>query len=120
VLTLWAGQAECLWDEAASDRGERAAGGSGGFGPVVVRSGAGDGFPGAVALRGRGDGPVGVDRWAPDDRDGDVCAVDGPQGAVSVGVSVVASGGVGLDSSAAVLSDRSVRAGGRTSRRSAS
>jgi hypothetical protein len=91
--------------------GSGVAGGSRGPGPGVVRSGAVDGVPGMLAAGGRGDGPVGDQGWSSDDRDGDVCAVDGPQDPVSVGVSVAGGGGVGLDSSAAVLSDQPVGAG---------
>src|SRR5690348_4648972 len=44
--------------------------------------------------------------WSPDDLDGHVRAVDGDQAAHRLGVPDVDAGGVGLDSSAAVLSDR--------------
>ena len=94
-----------------ADRGAGVAGRSGGqlIGCWPIRSC--DGAVGAVAAGGRRDRPVGVDGWAADDRDGDVCQVDGAQGALPVGVPVVGGGGVGLDSSAAVLPDRVVGAG---------
>ena len=60
-----------------ADRGPGVAGRSGGVGSGVGRSGVDDGAVGAVASGGGGDRPVGVDRWSADDRDGDVCQVDG-------------------------------------------
>ena len=92
-------------------RGQGAAGGSGGAGCAVVRSRAAVADRRALAAGVPGYGPVGVDRGTADDRDGDLYPVDGAQGAVSVGVSDVGGGGVGLDSSAAVLSDLTVGAG---------
>jgi hypothetical protein len=92
-------------------RGHGAAGGSGGVGCVVVRSGVVVADRGAVASGVRADRQVGVDGGAPDDRDGELRAVDGAQGALSVGVSDVGGGGVGLDPSAAVLPDLVDRAG---------
>src|ERR1700730_1575239 len=94
-----------------ADRGAAVAGGSGGVGCAVVRSRAAAADRGALAAGVPGDGPAGVDRGAPDDRDGDVRAVDGAQAAVPVGVSDVGGGGVGLDSSAPVLSDLARGAG---------
>ena len=94
-----------------ADRGAGAAGGSGGAGRAVGRSGDAWADRGAVSPRGDRGAAGGVDRWASDDRDGDVCQVDGAQAALSVGVSVVGGGGVGLDSSAAVLQDLAVGAG---------
>ncbi len=105
------GAAGVLVGRDAADRGEGAAAGLGGTGRVVVRSGIVDGVPGALQAGGQGDGAIGAQRRPADDRDGDVCAVDGAQAAVQVGVPVIGRGGVGLDSSAAVLSDRVVRAG---------
>ena len=111
MLTLWAVQPECLWDETL---------------PIEVRElpedlAALDGLLSDPELtmvfleRWRqeviDDGPGGVERGSADDRDGDLRAVDGPQGALSVGVPVVGGGGVGLDSSASVLPDLAVGAG---------
>jgi len=112
VLTVLAGGAESLWDEAL---------------PVEVKElpedlAALDGlladpellWPLVEALAGvRAGRAGGVVRGPADDRDGDLCPVDGAQGAVSVGESDVGGGGVGLDSSAPVLSDFAVRAGAR-------
>ena len=119
MLTLSAGQAECLWDEALpvevrelpEDLAARwsAALGSGLLGPVVER------FRREVSEAGGG-----VDGWSSDDRDGDVHSVDGAQGALSVGVSDAGGGGLGFDSLAAVLPDLACGSGCRTSRRSAS
>ena len=91
-------------------RGQGAAGGSGGVGCAVVRSGVVVADRGAVASGVRADRQVGVDGGSPDDRVGDLHPVDGAQAALSVGVSDVGGGGVGLDSSAAVLPDRVDRA----------
>ena len=84
MLTLWSDRVECLWEEslpvevkqlpddlAALDR--------------VVRPAAAGGDRGAVPAGVPGDGPVRVDRWAPDDRDGDVHPLDGAQAALPVG-----------------------------------
>ena len=92
-------------------RGEGVAGGSGGAGCVVGRPGVAAADRGALAAGVAGDGPVGVDGGAADDRDGDLRAVDGAQAALPVGVSDAGGGGVGLDSSAPVLPDRLGRAG---------
>ena len=105
------GAAGVLVGRDVADRGAGVAGRSGGVGSGVGRSRAGDGAGGAVASRAGGDRPVGVERWAADDRDGDICQVDGAQAALSLGVPVVGRGGVGLDPSAEVLPDRIVRAG---------
>src|ERR1035437_6359124 len=91
--------------------GQAAARGSGGAGSRVVRPAAAWADLGAVSAGVSGDGAVGVDRWAPEDRDGDLHPVDGAQGSLPVGVSVVGGGGVGLDSFAAVLSDLARGAG---------
>ena len=109
MLTLLAEQPECLWDDPL---------------PVEVKelrriwrrwmcdcqitSCVADRR--AVAARVSGDRPAGVDRGPADDRDGDLRPVDGAQAAVSVGVPDVGRGGVGLDSSAPVLSDLADRA----------
>jgi hypothetical protein len=61
------------------------------------------------AAAGRDWGLVGA--GASDDRDGNVCAADDRQAPLGVGVRDVDAGGVGLDPSAAVLSDRDDRAG---------
>ena len=98
------------WRRAAG-RGQGAAGGSGGVGCAVVRSGVVVGDRGAVAPGVRADGQVGVEGGPPDDRDGDLYPVDGAQAALSVGVSDVGGGGVGLDSSAPLLPDLVDRAG---------
>ena len=111
MLTLLAEQPECLWDDVVAGRGEGAAGGSGGVGCVVGRSRVAVAVGGALASGVPGDRTVGVDRGAADDRAGDVCAVDGAQAALPVGVPDAGGGGVGLDSSAAVLPDLAVGAG---------
>src|SRR5664279_1431259 len=105
------GAAGVLVGRGVAGRGQGVAGGSGGAGPAVGRSGDAGADRGAVSPRGDRGAAGGVDRWASDDRDGDVCQVDGAQGALPVGVSVVGGGGVGLDSSAAVLPDQLVGAG---------
>jgi hypothetical protein len=92
-------------------RGEGAARGSGGVGCVVVRSRVVVADRGALAAGVPRDRAAGADRGTPDDRDGDLRSVDGAQGALPVGVSVVGGGGVRLDSSASVLPDFAVRAG---------
>ncbi len=90
---------------------EGVARGSGGVGSAAVRSGVVVAAGGALAARVPRDGPVGVDGGAADDPVGDVCAVDGAQGALPVGVPVVGGGGVGLDPSAPILSDQPLGAG---------
>src|SRR5450755_3383660 len=105
VLTLWAGQPECLWDEAL---------------PIEVKElpadlAALDGLLSDPELamvfleRWRQEvvetGPVGFAGRPSDDRDGVVRQVDGVEGPLSVGVSDAGGGGVVLDSSAPVLSD---------------
>ena len=92
-------------------RGEGIARGSGGAGCVVGGPGVVVAAGGALASGVRADRPGGVDGGAADDSARDVCAVDGAQAALSVGVSDVGGGGVGLDSPAAVLSDLAHRAG---------
>jgi hypothetical protein len=100
-----------------ADRGEGSPAGSGGVGCVVGRSGGVVAGRGAVSSRGARGSAGGVDGWAADDRDGDVYPDDGAQAALPVGVSVVGGGGVGLDSSAPLLSDQLVGAGaGRVDR----
>ena len=85
MLTLWAGQAESLWDEALPIEVKELAGRSRGAGWGVGGSGVDDGAVGAVASGGRGDRSGGVDRWPADDRDGDLRPVDGAQAAVRWG-----------------------------------
>ena len=92
-------------------RGEGVARGSGGVGCAVGRPGVVVAVGGALAARVPGDGPVGVDGGASDDRAGDVRQVDGAQAALPVGVPDAGGGGVGLDSSAPVLPDQPGRAG---------
>src|ERR1700745_3147967 len=78
--------------------GQGAAGRSRGVGRVAVRSGAVGADCAAVgAAAGRGGGGGGT--GATVDRDGDVCAVDGGQAPLGVGVRDVDAGGVGLDPS---------------------
>ena len=108
MLTLWAGQAESLWDDALAVVVRGAAGRSGGAGRVACRSGVARADRGALASGGCADAAGGVDRWAPDDRDGDLRPVDGPQAALPLGVQDACGGGVGLDSSAQVLSNLSL------------
>ena len=111
MLTLLAEQPECLWDDAL---------------PIEVKELPEDLAALDVLLSDhellwplverwrrefRADRAVGVDGGPADDRDGDLRAVDGAQAALSVGVSDVGGGGVGLDSSAPVLSDLADRAG---------
>src|ERR1700729_380226 len=80
-------------------RSEGVAGGSGGVGCAAERSGAVG--PDRVGLAARS-----ARSWSPDDLDGHVRADDGDQAAHWLGVRDVDAGGIGLDSSAAVLSDR--------------
>jgi len=112
VLTLWAVQPECSWDQALPDRGAGTAGGSSRAvdrrpptaeppSPATIRP------PGrflAALDRLLGDPAMlsptverfqreviedkrGVDGWSSDGRDGDVCEANGAQAAVPVGVS---------------------------------
>ena len=111
MLTLLADQPECLWDDSLPVEVKAAARGSGGVGCAAVRSRVVMADRGALAARVPGDGAAGVDRGAADDRDGDLHPLDGAQAALPVGVQDVGGGGVGLDSSAAVLSDLAERAG---------
>ena len=94
----------------AAGRGEGVASGSGGAGPGAVGPRADDGAVGALAPRGHRHGSCRVDRRATDDRDGDLRAVDGLEGALSVGVPDVDGGGLGLDPLAPVLPDLAVGA----------
>src|SRR5450755_4860312 len=71
----------------AAGGGQAATRRSGGAGSGVVRPAAAGSDRGAVATGVSRDRPAGVDRWAPDDRDGDLRPVDGAQGALPVGVS---------------------------------
>jgi hypothetical protein len=105
------GAAGVVVGRGVAGRGQGAAGGSGGVGRVAGRSWVVGADRGAVQARGDRGQAGGVDRWAPDDRDGDLHPVDGAQGALPVGVPVVGGGGVGLDSSAPVLPDQFVGAG---------
>src|SRR5215207_11014124 len=95
----------------AAGGGEGAAGGSGGAGCAVGRSGAVVAVGGALAAGVRADRAGGVERGPADDPAGDVRAVDGAQAALSVGVPDAGGGGVGLDSSAPLLTDLAERAG---------
>src|SRR4051794_13684063 len=81
-------------------RGQGVARGSGGAGWAAARSGVVVAVGRALALGVRADRAGGVDRGPADDRDGDVCALDGAQAALPVGLPVVGGGGLGLDSSA--------------------
>ena len=109
MLTLWAPQAESLWDESL---------------PVEVKE-----LPADLAELDRVlsdpelmmvllerwrqeviDTGRGVDRGPTDDRDGDLREVDGLEGALSVGVPDVDGGGLGLDPFAPVLPDLAVGA----------
>jgi transposase IS66 family protein len=71
---------------------------------VVVGSRVALAAGGALAPGARADGVAGVDGGAPDDCAGELRAVDGAQAAVPVGLSDFGGRGVGLDSSAALLS----------------
>ena len=92
-------------------RGAGASGGSGGVGFVALRPWVAPADRGAFSAGGVGVGSGGVERWSPDDRDGELHSFDGAQDALSVGVSDACGGGVGLDSLAAVLPDLAERAG---------
>ena len=89
MLTLWAPQAECLWDESLPVEVKELPADLAELDRVLWRSGVDDGVAGALAPGGRGYRTGGVDRWATDDRDGDLCQVDGAQGQVSVGYRVL-------------------------------
>jgi hypothetical protein len=108
---VWAGGVAV--GRGVADRGARVAGGSRGAGCAGVGSGAAGADRGALAARGRRDTAGGADGWAADDRDRDLRALDGAQAALSVGISDADGRGVGLDSPAALLSDRAVGAGAR-------
>jgi hypothetical protein len=97
----------------AADRGAPAAGGSGRAGRVAVRSGADGAVRQALGTRSSRVGRVGRRSRASDARDRDLCAADGAQAAPWLGVPDAGGGGFGLDSLAAVLSDRAKRAGSR-------
>ena len=86
MLTLWAGQAESLWDEALPVEVRELPDDLAALDRLLLRSGVVGADRGALAARGAGDAAGGVDRWAADDRDGDLRAVDGAQAALSVGV----------------------------------
>ena len=96
--------------------GESPAGRSRPLGRAAVRSwavGADRDAVGAAADRDR----LLLRAGASDDRDGDVCAVDGGQAPLGMGVRDVDAGGVGLVASAEVLPDRDDRPGaGRVDR----
>src|SRR5438128_12142926 len=91
--------------------GARAAGGSGTDRSAARRRRVVVADRRAVALGVRADRAACAERGTPDDRDGDVRAPDGPQGALWLGVSDPGWRGVGLAASAAFLPDRPVRAG---------
>jgi hypothetical protein len=78
-----------------------------------VRSGAAGAVRRVLAARGARVGGVGGRSRASNDRDRDVRAVDGPQVASRLGLPDAGRGGVGLDSSAALLPGRAERAGAR-------
>ena len=111
MLTLLAPQPESLWDESLPLEVKELPEDLAALDRAAVRSGVVVAAGGALAARVPGDGPVGVDGGAPDDRAGDVRQVDGAQAALPVGVPDAGRGGVGLDSSASVLSDQPGRAG---------
>jgi hypothetical protein len=110
VLTLFAEQAESLWDEAL---------------PVEVRELPDDlagldrllsdpALLGAMVARFREELAAGrsvIVGRAANTRDGDLCAVDGAQAALLLGLSDAGRGGLGLDPSAAVLPDLVIGAG---------
>src|SRR5215210_712728 len=89
----------------AAGRGPAAARGSGGAGRGAVRSGAAGADHGALAPRGSADGAGGAERWASDDRDRDLRAVDGAQAPLWLGLSDTDGRGLRFDSSAALLPD---------------
>src|SRR4051794_1859999 len=84
-------------------RGEGVARGFGDAGCAAARSGVVVAVGRALASGVRADGPGGLDRGPADDRDGDLCAVDGAQAAIPVGVKVVGGGGLRLDPPAPLL-----------------
>jgi hypothetical protein len=107
------GAAGVLVGRGAPDRGAGAAGGSRGAGPAAGRPGDVGANRGALAVGVRADRPARDRSGASDDRDGDIHQVDGAQSQVSVGVPGAGGGGVGLDSSATVLSNQPGGAGAR-------
>src|SRR5580692_10168885 len=97
----WAGRV--VVGRGASGRGEGAAGGLGGVGCVVER-------PAVVGADRGGLVSGGGLSGSPVDPDGRVCAFDDHQGAYGLGIRDAGSGGLGLASFEAVLSDRARRA----------
>ena len=83
----------------SAGRGAGIAGGSGGVGCVAARCGADAADRGALARRGDLPRPS-------DDRDGELCALDGGQAAHGLGIRDVGAGGLGLAASAPLLPDR--------------
>ena len=99
MLRLAGGQVESLWDEVLPVEVRELPGDLAGLDRVVERCGVvGADRVGLAARSARS--------WSPDDLDGHVRAVDGDQAAHRLGVRDVGAGGVGLDASAQVLSDR--------------
>src|SRR5688500_10058176 len=84
MLTLVAGQAESLWDEALPVEVRELAGRSGGAGPGAGRSGGVGADRRALWSGGRGRAGGAVER-APDAGDGDLRALDGAQAALPMG-----------------------------------
>src|SRR6516162_3140708 len=93
----WAGRV--VVGRGVAGRGQGVAGGSSRVGCVVDGCGVARADRVGLAVRS-------ARSWSPDDLDGYVRAVGGDQAAHRLGVRDVDAGGVGLDSSAAVLSDR--------------
>ena len=111
MLTLSAPQVESLWDELLPLEARELPEDLARLDGLLAR-------PGAVgADRARTGGgrraarPLGGGSWPADDRDGELCAVDGGQAALGLGLRDAGARGLGLAASAALLPDRARRAG---------
>ena len=76
MLTLFAGQAGPLWDEALPIEVRELPGDLAGLDRLLADLGCWRGSW-RIGGGGAGDAAGGVDGWAPDDRDGELCQVDG-------------------------------------------
>jgi hypothetical protein len=85
MLTLLADQPECLWDDALPIEVKQLSEDLAALDVLLFQSRVAVADCGSLAAGVRGDGAVGVDGGAADDRAGDLRAVDGAQAAVSVG-----------------------------------
>ncbi len=107
----WCAAGGVVVGRGAAGRGEGAARRPSGDREAVVGSGPVGADRGALAARSRRVRPLSRRSWATDDIDADLRALDGGQAAHRLGLRDARAGGVGLAAPAALLPDRSGRAG---------